>query len=699
MAKSSVALRKVDAAPIPRIGTMALPGSSALRLRLALFALACMGFALLIASVYFLASARKDQREIEARAQLAASTSAQLVDREIAAASALLTGLSVSPSLASGDLAAFHREAGAAAAAADSAIVLMDSNYRGLESNLVNTNRPFGSSPLAAPPETEKALRGLVKEVVAARQPRVTDSIFTPFARMQSVAVAIPVLRRDEVVYVLAAVLLHLGDAALNEQDALPPGWFAGVVDRNGKYISSHLGLDRAASRPVIDPAILNAAGSDRGSLDAFTTDGRPVRVSYTRSRATGLTAVTAFSSSALDEPISRATLLLGAGAATTLVFAVAFAIVAAPNLSRPLQRRIAETEERFSVIADTVPSILFIGHGDGHCDYVGERFYAYTGLPPGAAAGLGWAAAVHPADRERIRRIITAPDKGDALHEVQFRLRARDGTYRWFASRSRSISETKSRETKWVGIATDVDDLKQAEARLRQLSMQLMKAQDAERRRIAREIHDTTVQNLVAAALEIDQIRDGNVPAGAMADRALGEARHLIGQSLEELRTLSYFFHPPMLDELGLASAIRWYARGLEKRAGLRVSVEGPERMPRLTEEVESTLFRVAQEALANVHRHSGSKEARIRIAATSDGIALEVSDDGKGIPASYLDGASDAGAPLGVGISGMRLRLQQIGGCLKIESSGNGTTVRATVPAGAEGRLDAQVGARPAA
>ena len=678
---------------------LARPSFSTLRLRLALFGLACMGFALLIASLYLLTSARKDQREIEARAQLAASTSAQLVDREVVAATALLTGLSVSPSLASGDLAAFHREAGAAAARANSAILLLDADYRGLQSNLVNTNRPFGSQPPEAPPETERALRGLVKEVVGAREPRVTDSTYAPFARTQSVAVGMPVLRKNEVVYVLAAVLLHLGDAALSNREALPPGWFAGIVDRNGTYISSHLSPDRAANRPVIDPAALSAAASDRGSLDALTTDGKPVRVNYTRSRATGLTAITAFSSSTLDEPLARATLLLGAGAAMTLGFAVAFALMAAPKLSQPLQRHIAETEERFGVIADTVPSILFLGHGDGHCDYVSERFYAFTGLPPGTAAGLGWAAAVHPVDRERLGRILAAPDKIDALREVQYRLRARDGSYRWFASRSRSISETKNGETRWVGIATDVDDLKQAEARLRKLSMQLMKAQDAERRRIAREIHDTTVQNLAAAALELDQVRDGNIPAGTMANRALGEARDLISQSLEELRTLSYFFHPPMLDELGLASAIRWYARGLEKRAGLRVSVDGPERMPRMTEEVESTLFRVTQEALANVHRHSGSKEARIRIASTADGVTLEVSDDGRGIPASYLDGASDASAPLGVGIPGMRLRLQQIGGCLKIESSDKGTTVRATVPSAREGRLDAPVGARPAA
>jgi len=135
------------------------------------------------------------------------------------------------------------------------------------------------------------------------------------------------------------------------------------------------------------------------------------------------------------------------------------------------------------------------------------------------------------------------------------------------------------------------------------------------------------------------------------------------------------------MLDELGLASAVRWYARGLEKRAGLRVEVEGPERMPRYSEEIEGALFRVAQEALANVHRHSGSQKARIRIDCGADTVALEVSDSGRGIPSEHLEGAAEA--PLGVGIPGMRLRLQQIGGCLKIESGASGTTVRAIVPA----------------
>jgi len=687
MLKSSAASAVAEARSVPMFGGLAMPGPAMLRLRLILFALACMGFALLIASVHLLTSARKDQREMELQAQSLARGSAQSVEQEIAAAQSLLVGLSVSPALASGDLAAFHREASRAAALARCAILLMDADYRGLESNLVNTNRPFGSSPAEAPAETAAALRGLAEEVVSTRRLGVTESVYAPIPKAQTVVVGIPILRDGRVAYVLGALLLRLGDVAMSDRNPIPDGWFTGVIDRKGKLISS-----RAAGhggRPVIDSVMLSAIGDGDGWLYAKAADGALIHVNYTSSKSTGLTAIVAIPSSVLDAPIVRARLLLGTAAALALIFAVAFGLMAAPNLSRPLQRRIAETEERFGAVADTLPSMLFIGHGNGECDFVSERFYDFTGLAPGGASGLGWVETLHPQDRERIRAMLAAPARTGTLREVQYRLKARDGSYRWFASRWRSIPDSKCGEARWIGIATDVDDLKQAEARLRQLSLQLMKAQDAERRRIAREIHDTTVQNLAAAAIEIDQVRAGFIPPGGLATHALVEARHLIDQSLQELRTLSYFFHPPMLDELGLASAIRWYARGVEKRAGLRVEVEGPERMPRYSEEIESALFRVAQEALANVHRHSGSADARIQISCDAERITLEVSDRGRGIPPGHLEGSADA--PLGVGIPGMRLRLQQIGGCLKIESSGSGTIVRATVPAVARQSEDA--------
>jgi PAS domain S-box-containing protein len=378
---------------------------------------------------------------------------------------------------------------------------------------------------------------------------------------------------------------------------------------------------------------------------------------------------------------IESAGLYLGLGSAVLLATGLALAFLGAPLIAEPFRRRIAEADERFSAVADTVPGILFVGHGSGYCDFVSARFYEYTGMAPGSARGFGWSAVIHSEDRVRIQALLVQPDGAAPACECQLRLRQRNGSHRWFAIRTHAISDAETSAQRWVGIATDIEDHKQAEARLSQLSMQLMQAEDRERRRIAREIHDTTVQNLAAVALEIDQIRSGAIASPEAIAETLVEAHDLVGQSLQELRTLTYFFHPPMLDELGLGSAIRWYARGLAKRTGLRIALEIPEAMPRMSEAVECVLFRVVQEALANVHRHSGSKDARIRIHIDADGIALEIRDNGKGIAQPLV--GDDDGAPPGVGIAGMRLRLQQIGGSLKIETSALGTAVIATARA----------------
>jgi signal transduction histidine kinase len=150
----------------------------------------------------------------------------------------------------------------------------------------------------------------------------------------------------------------------------------------------------------------------------------------------------------------------------------------------------------------------------------------------------------------------------------------------------------------------------------------------------------------------------------------------------MEELRTLSYLLHPPMLDELGLASAIRWYAFGFEKRSGISTTVEAPEDFDRLDGETETTLFRVVQEGLGNVHRHSGSRDARITLNSRSGLITLEIADHGKGISVHSSDATNVRGAQIGVGIAGMRLRLQQLCGAFEITSSSCGTTLRAIVP-----------------
>jgi signal transduction histidine kinase len=309
----------------------------------------------------------------------------------------------------------------------------------------------------------------------------------------------------------------------------------------------------------------------------------------------------------------------------------------------------------------------------------------------------------IHEQDRRRVADMLTQPVVAGPAPEAQagafqwlfisasdieVRLRASDGGYRWFLIRARIVSDASGRPAKRFGTATDIDDLKQTERALRlseqevrRASAQLIRTQDEERRRIAREIHDTTLQDLVAATLQIDQVRNGTI-AAADADRTLEEVRALITRSQQDLRTLSYLMHPPMLDPVGLAAAVQWYARGFEKRSHIRVTVSAPKDLPRLFDDVEMALFRVVQEGLANVYRHSGSEDAEIVIWLDAQAVTLQIVDHGKGLGSRAGARGATGEAALGVGIPGMRLRLQQIGGTLELRSDAQGTTLRATVP-----------------
>jgi two-component system NarL family sensor kinase len=161
-----------------------------------------------------------------------------------------------------------------------------------------------------------------------------------------------------------------------------------------------------------------------------------------------------------------------------------------------------------------------------------------------------------------------------------------------------------------------------------------------------------------------------------------LTESIELAERSMTGVRTLSYLLHPPFLDETGLVSALRWYAEGFARRSGIAVDLDLPSSFGRLDLNVETALFRVVQEALINVHRHAGSSRASIRLCRSSDSLTLEVEDRGRGLPITVLKQLPAGGSALGVGIAGMRERLQDLGGTLEMVSSEKGTIVRAHVP-----------------
>lgn len=226
--------------------------------------------------------------------------------------------------------------------------------------------------------------------------------------------------------------------------------------------------------------------------------------------------------------------------------------------------------------------------------------------------------------------------------------------------------------------------ELRRMNESLRDLSARLLRVQDDERRRIARDLHDSTGQALTALKMELAGIERELAARNPQLALRLGACIADARQISDELRTISYLLHPPLLDELGLGSALRWYAEGFEKRSGIKVHLE-LDNPTRLAPEMEVTLFRVAQESLINVHRHSGSATAIIRLSTTKDRIVLQVEDQGRGISRELL-AAIPSGVTLGVGLRGMRERVQDFGGELEISSSGRGTEVKAAIPVGAQ-------------
>ena len=222
--------------------------------------------------------------------------------------------------------------------------------------------------------------------------------------------------------------------------------------------------------------------------------------------------------------------------------------------------------------------------------------------------------------------------------------------------------------------------DLDRANQSLRDLTVRLLQSQDEERRRFARELHDSVGQMLAALAMNLATVR-GDIERLVATAANVTDSESLVREMSKEVRTISHLLHPPLLDEAGLVSAIRWYADGFAQRSKIQVELDLPDDFGRLSRETETAIFRVVQESLTNVHRHSGSLTAKIRLRQRDGQVLVEVEDAGKGISPEKRDEMTSIGTP-GVGLRGMRERLRQLGGALELKSSGSGTVVAVRLP-----------------
>jgi len=308
----------------------------------------------------------------------------------------------------------------------------------------------------------------------------------------------------------------------------------------------------------------------------------------------------------------------------------------------------------------------------------------------------------------EKIRSRFAAGD----VWEDTFPLRGKDGGYRWFLSRAVPIKNAHGKITQWFGTNTDVTELRniqealrkskefteeqvrlrtrelegrntkviQQSEQLRDLSHKMLQMQDDERRHVARELHDSAGQILAALGMSLAHVAQLARKNAPQLIEGLNETQQFVDQLSKEIRTMSYLLHPPLLDESGLPVALHWYAEGLAERSGLKISVNIPEDLGRFGRDMELTMFRLVQECLTNIHRHSGSKTADITMWADDRVVGLDIRDQGKGIPPEKLASIHAQGG--GVGIRGMRERIHPFQGTMEIESNDSGTRISFRIP-----------------
>ena len=301
---------------------------------------------------------------------------------------------------------------------------------------------------------------------------------------------------------------------------------------------------------------------------------------------------------------------------------------------------------------------------------------------------GRNWIDTCLPVEiRNKLRTSFHNLLRGDFSY-IENPILTKSGVERLIGWRNTLLRDEEGRVIGTLSSGEDITERKHAEDELRKLSGELLRLQDEERRRISRDLHDSTGQDLVALATTVSELH-ASIPSSSRKLRKLtSECQALADQCIREVRTLSYLLHPPMLDEAGLEDAIRHYASGFTQRTGIEIELEISPVLGRVKSDSEMALFRVVQESLTNIQRHSGSRKAKIRIERDPGMIALEISDEGSGIQGNLRRQNGKLSFRLGVGIPSMQERVNLIGGQLEIDSTNQGTTVRVTIPLGGNER-----------
>jgi PAS domain S-box-containing protein len=343
-----------------------------------------------------------------------------------------------------------------------------------------------------------------------------------------------------------------------------------------------------------------------------------------------------------------------------------------------------AQLEERtafLDALIEHSPVAVLVLNGEERVTLCNPAFEHLFGYRLADIAGIAACQAITPAElRSEARELSRRVSAGETVHAVTRRM-AKDGTLIDVELYGVPLV-VAGRRVGLYWLYQNISERKEAEAALRELSAQLLRLQEEERRRMARELHDVIGQSLAALSGNLAAVAGAAQRLPERERKALFESLSLAQNTSREIRTLSYLLYPPMLDEEGLASALDLYIEGFAARSGINIAVEISAEVGRLPQELETTLFRVVQESLTNMHRHSESSAGEIRIRVVCGELMLEVMDHGRGIAPPSLEKIKRDRPGVGVGIAGMRERMRQVGGRLEIESGSMGTTIRALLP-----------------
>jgi len=334
------------------------------------------------------------------------------------------------------------------------------------------------------------------------------------------------------------------------------------------------------------------------------------------------------------------------------------------------------ESENRFRLMADSTPSLIWMCDRKGEVTYLNEQWVAFTGLDKSAGYGDMWTATVHPEDVPVALDIFSKALRSQKPFSNECRLRRQDGVYRWVFGVASPRIDGDGSFAGYIGSAVDVTDQKMAQEALERVSGQLIEAQEQERSRLARELHDDICQRLAMLSMKIEKVSRGWGLAPISVSDQLEQIWQQCSKLTGDVQALSHELHPSILDNLGLGTAVGSFCREVSDQNGVVVEFVGENIPTRLSRAVSLSVFRVVQEALHNAVKYSGQKHFEVRLQKNSDELELEVSDRGKGFDPNKINGR-------GLGLVSMAERIHQVNGTFSIDSQPNaGTRIHARVP-----------------